>query len=104
MFFSVYQILATDSYTVNPGQTVRVSTNIVVMQSLGDPAVFFTNINQHPGYWLYKQCSAKFYMKEGVVSTHYTGIILVSVVNKSTDNVTIRQGTSLGCLHFNRFM
>jgi dUTPase len=98
------KILATDSYTVNPGQTVRVKTNIVVMHSLGDPAGFFTITNQHPGYWLHKQCSAKFYMKEGVVSTHYTGVILVSVLNKSTDNVMIRQGTTLGCLQFNRFI
>jgi hypothetical protein len=94
------KILATDSYTVNPGQTVIVKTNIVVMHSLGDPAGFFTITNQHPGYWLHKQCSAKFYMKEGVVSTHYTGVNL----NKSTDNVMIRQGTNLGCLQFNLFI
>ena len=39
--FELYQIIATDSYTVSPGQTVRVSTNIVVKQSLGHPVGFF---------------------------------------------------------------
>jgi hypothetical protein len=102
--FELYQIIATDSYTVSPGQTVRVSTNIVVKQSLGHPVGFFSIVNQHPGYWLYKQCSSKFYVKEGVVSSHHQGVLLVSVLNKSTDIVTIRQGTSLGCLYFNRFM
>jgi hypothetical protein len=48
--FKVYQILVTDSYIVNPGQSVRVKSNIVVMHSLGDPAGFFTITNQHPGY------------------------------------------------------
>jgi hypothetical protein len=102
--FEVYQIRATESYIVNPGQTVRVKSNIVVMHSLGDPAGFFTLANQHPGYWLHKPCSAKFFMKEGVISTHHTGVIFVIVLNKSTDNVMIRQGTNLGCLQFNCFI
>ena len=102
--FELYQIYATDSYIVNPGQTVRLNTNIVVKETLTRPVGFFAIGNQHPGYWLYKQCSSKFYLKEGVLSTNYQGVLLVSVLNKSTDIVTIRQGTNLGCLCFNRYM
>ena len=102
--FEVYHLRADHDHVVTPGQTASVKSNIVVTPPSEEIAGFLSVTNQHPSYWLHKPCSTKNFLKEGVLSTAFNGYIHVSVMNKSDNLITLRAGSILGCVHFNRFL
>ena len=102
--FENYQIRASYDTVIKPGLTASIPTNIILLSDKEKPAGFFSLVNQHNSYWLYKPCHENFKIKEGIIPAFFSGSLFVSMLNKTKSEIAIASGTSIGCLQFNKFV
>ena len=102
--YEFHQIKSSESKFLKSGESIRIKSNIIVTECVGDNAGFLTISRNPQNYWLGSVVNECFLIKSGVLSSDFVGVLHISVINKSTNPVFLKAGTNLGVLEFSKFI
>ena len=102
--FEVHPVKCSKSAFLLPGESLIIKTDIIVTESVGKIVGFLTIVGNPPWYWLETMTNHCFTVKTGVLRGDFVGGLSVSVINKMSESIVIKEGTNLCFLEFHKFV
>ena len=102
--YKFHQIKSAESKFLKSGESIRIKSNIIITESVGENAGFLTISRNPQNYWLGTVVNECFLIKSGVLSSDFVGVLHISIINKSVAPVVLKAGTNLGMLEFSKYI
>jgi hypothetical protein len=102
--YEVHPIKCKQSVFLGPGESVNLSTNVIITEAVGTVTGFLFIMGNPPQYWLESMTASCFCIKTGVLRGDYAGSLSVSIINKMSESIVVKSGTNLGLLKYQKFI
>ena len=102
--FEVHPVRCSKSTFLSAGESLIIKTDIIVTEPVGRTVGFLTIVGNPPWYWLETMTNHCFTVKTGVLRGDFVGGLSVSVINKMSESIVIKEGTNLCFLEFHKFV
>ena len=102
--FEAHPIKCGQSTFLAPGESSIIPTNMIITEPTARVVGFLSVSENPPSYWLESMINHCFAVKTGVLASDFIGKLSVSVINKMSEPIVIKEGTNLGFLKFHKFI
>ena len=96
--YEIHPVKCRQSVFLQPGESLNVITNVIITEAVGKVTGFLTVSGNYPCYWLESMTTNCFCIKTGVLPGDYVGCLTVSIINKMSEAIVLKEGTNLGFL------
>lgn len=102
--FEVHPVKCRQSTFLAAGESSIIPTNMIVTEPTARVVGFLSISENPPSYWLESMINHCFAIKTGVLPGDFVGGLSISVINKMSESIVIKEGTNLGFLKFHKFI
>ena len=102
--FEVHPIKCSQAVFLEPGESSIIPTNMIITEPTARIVGFLSISENPPSYWLESMINHCFTVKTGVLASDFVGNLNISIINKMSEPIVVKEGTNLGFLKFHKFI